>query len=67
MSGNTEAQSFLFSLMDDLEQLKSSLEKEDAVTNDTVGHAYIENFAYQVFLKADDQDRAGQATRYVYC
>ncbi|WFD27335.1 hypothetical protein MNAN1_002331 [Malassezia nana] len=56
-TGNAEAQTFLLSLMDELEQLKATLSDRDAVTNDTVGQTYIENFALQIFLGADNEDR----------
>mgnify|MGYP002715120124 FL=1 len=39
----------------------------DAVTNDTAGYAYLENFALNIFLGADNEDREGRATKYVTC
>lgn len=34
------------------------------MTNDAIGQTYIENFALQIFLGADNEDRDGKATRY---
>lgn len=71
------AKTYLLELLDDLEsvrgrphpcrltQRKAALGDQDAVTNDTVGHAYLENFALNIFLGADNQDRDGRATKYV--
>jgi vacuolar protein sorting-associated protein VTA1 len=37
--------------------------KVEAVTDDIVGKAYMENFAGNIFSKADDEERAKKATR----
>ncbi|EPQ28885.1 uncharacterized protein PFL1_03686 [Pseudozyma flocculosa PF-1] len=58
-----ESKQFLFSLLDTLEALKAQLADNDAVTNDIASAAYVENFALKVFVQADNQDRAGRATR----
>ncbi|ETS62865.1 hypothetical protein PaG_02623 [Moesziomyces aphidis] len=66
ISGNPsdkEAKMYLLTLMDTLEDLKSKLADNDAVTNDAASSAYVENFALKVFVGADNQDRAGKATR----
>ncbi len=66
ISGNPsdkEAKMYLLTLMDTLEDLKSKLSDNDAVTNDAASSAYVENFALKVFVGADNQDRAGKATR----
>lgn len=34
----------------------------DEMKDDTLGQAYVEAFALNVFLSADNQDRAGKAT-----
>ncbi|WFD20132.1 hypothetical protein MCAP1_002376 [Malassezia caprae] len=73
-TGHTEAQAFLLPLMDELEQvclqtltqLKATLSENEAVTNDAIGQTYIENFALQVFLGADNEDREGKASRYSF-
>ncbi|KAJ9478270.1 hypothetical protein PHBOTO_001849 [Pseudozyma hubeiensis] len=66
ISGNakeTEAKMYLLTLMDTLEDLKTKLADNDAVTNDAASSAYVENFALKVFVGADNEDRAGKATR----
>lgn len=50
---------FLMSLLDALEQMKSILGNNDAVTNEAAGSAFVENFALKVFMSADNDDRAG--------
>lgn len=66
ISGNakeTESKMYLLTLMDTLEQLKAKLADNDAVTNDAASSAYVDNFALKVFVGADNEDRAGKATR----
>ncbi|CAO1621061.1 unnamed protein product [Parajaminaea phylloscopi] len=60
---DAEGKAFLVSLLDKLEELKASLSWNDAVHNDEAGSAYIENFALKVFTSADNEDRAGRASR----
>jgi vacuolar protein sorting-associated protein VTA1 len=43
--------------------MKELLDDNDAVTNEVAGQAYVENFALNVFSGADDEDRAGKATK----
>jgi len=38
----------------------------EAITNDTVGYAQVENFALKVFVNADNEDRAGKANKFVH-
>lgn len=33
------------------------------ITDEAAGSAYVENFAMKVFLQADDEDRAGKASK----
>jgi len=35
----------------------------EAITDDVVGKAYMENFAGNIFSKADDEERARKATK----
>lgn len=65
-SKSTECQTFLMSLLDDLEKEKSILliQNEDIMTNDLVGFAHVSNFAYKVFSTADNEDRSGNSTKY---
>ncbi|TKY86798.1 hypothetical protein EX895_004439 [Sporisorium graminicola] len=58
-----ESKMYLLTLMDTLEELKAKLADNDAVTNDAASAAYVENFALKVFVGADNEDRAGKATR----
>ncbi|KAI9029375.1 Vta1 like-domain-containing protein [Hyaloraphidium curvatum] len=58
-----EVQEYLYGLMDRLEQEKKSLSNMEAMTDDIVAKAYIENFALKIFSNADNEDRAGQATK----
>ena len=45
-------------------QDKKELAGNEAVTNDTIGYAFVENFALKVFLNADNEDRSGKASGY---
>lgn len=58
-----ESQAFLVSLLDYLENLKKDLASHEAITNELVGYAYVENFALKIFNKADDEDRSGLASQ----
>lgn len=53
-----EINAFLFSLMDTLETCKQTLQ----ISDDT-GSITCENYAHSIFAKADDEDRAGNATK----
>lgn len=44
-------------------QLKVNLTENDTMHNDAAGAAYIDNFALKVFYAADNEDRAGRASR----
>ncbi|KAK9695625.1 hypothetical protein K7432_012871 [Basidiobolus ranarum] len=58
-----ECQLFLVTLLDNLEQEKKSLANNEIVNDDEKGKAYIEDFAVRVFLNADNEDRAGKASK----
>jgi len=60
---DAEANVFLASLLDSLEKAKASMSNQEAITDDVVGKAYMENFASNIFSKADDEERAKKATR----
>jgi hypothetical protein len=65
--------------MDSLETTKKELREHEAITNDDVGHLYVENFADrvsdrarvrtivltkpQIFVMADEEDRKGATSR----
>jgi len=50
-------------LLTTLEEMKKEIGPSDAIDNDIVAAAYIENFALKVFGMTDSEDRAGKATR----
>ncbi|KAJ3279342.1 hypothetical protein HK104_001544 [Borealophlyctis nickersoniae] len=58
-----DAQLFLLNLMDDLEKEKKVLGTSEAITNDVVGYAHIENFALKIFYNADNEDRNGNGSK----
>ncbi|KAJ3036196.1 hypothetical protein HDV00_002992 [Rhizophlyctis rosea] len=58
-----ESQAFLLHLMDDLEKERKVVGTNEAITNDVVGYAHIENFALKIFLNADNEDRNGGASK----
>ncbi|TPX34335.1 hypothetical protein SmJEL517_g02940 [Synchytrium microbalum] len=60
-----EGKSFALALMDTLEQEKKQLSNSEALSNDVVGFAHVENFALKIFLNADNEDRAGKASKQV--
>ena len=57
---------FLGKLLDVLERMKKDLASHDAIRDENVASAYVENFALKVFVAADNEDRAGKATRLVF-
>ncbi|CAG8607556.1 18808_t:CDS:2 [Dentiscutata erythropus] len=58
-----ESKAFLARLLDVLEEEKKALHDNEAAVNNVVGEAYVENFGLKVFLNADNEDRAGKATK----
>ncbi|XP_038672525.1 vacuolar protein sorting-associated protein VTA1 homolog isoform X2 [Scyliorhinus canicula] len=59
-SKTPECRKFLVKLMDQLEIMKSQLGDNESITQDVVGNAHVENYAYKMFLYADTEDRAGR-------
>ncbi|KAJ3193018.1 hypothetical protein HK101_005569, partial [Irineochytrium annulatum] len=57
-----KSQLFLKDLLDRLEKEKAALKDNEAITNDLVGYAHIENFALKIFNMADNEYRNGQAS-----
>lgn len=51
--------------MDWLEQFKKQHHDNEAITNDVVAQAYLENYALKLFNFADSQDRAANFGKYV--
>ncbi|KAJ3165226.1 hypothetical protein HDU88_004309 [Geranomyces variabilis] len=54
---------YLTAIMLELEQDKTNLAGNEAITNDVVGYAHIENFALRIFFNADTEDRDGRASK----
>ncbi|XP_015413991.1 PREDICTED: vacuolar protein sorting-associated protein VTA1 homolog isoform X2 [Myotis davidii] len=59
-SKTPECRKFLSKLMDQLETLKKQLGDNEAVTQEIVGCAHLENYALKMFLYADNEDRAAR-------
>ena len=45
--------------------MKTEIGPNDAIDDESASSAYVENFALRVFAGADNEDRKGNATRYV--
>jgi len=60
-----EALAILLPLMEWLEGQKKVHKENDAVVNEVVASAHIENYAMKLFLYADKSDRAGNFTKSV--
>jgi vacuolar protein sorting-associated protein VTA1 len=58
------AKVYLGSFLDELEQLKHSMDSEE-VTNEVVGQARVEEVGLKLFNSADKQDRAGKFDKNV--
>ncbi|KAF9565474.1 hypothetical protein EC968_004150 [Mortierella alpina] len=54
---------FIEELFSVLEKQKKDIGDNEAISDDLVGYAHIENFALKIFKRADDEDRAGQASQ----
>ncbi|KIK96379.1 hypothetical protein PAXRUDRAFT_825999 [Paxillus rubicundulus Ve08.2h10] len=57
------SRNLLLNLLDALERLKKEIGTNDAIDMEPASAAYVENFALKVFKMADDEDRAGKATK----
>ena len=42
-----------------------AIKDEEAMQNDVVAEAHVENYALKLFLYADNEDRAGRFGKYV--
>ena len=62
-SKDSASRELLLSLLGALEKLKNEIGPNDAVSVDAAGAAYVENFALKVFASADNEDRAGRASK----
>ena len=61
---DANSRNLLLNLLDALERLKKEIGPNDTIDIESVSAAYVENFALKVFRMADDEDRAGNASRY---
>lgn len=59
-----DCRAFLVALMDYLEKVKKDT-AEEAIQNELVGQAHVENYALKVFLFADNEDRAARFNKNV--
>ncbi|KAF9425291.1 hypothetical protein BGZ94_007677 [Podila epigama] len=50
-------------LLNVLEKQRKDIGDNEAISNDLVGYAHIENFAIKIFSKADDEDHDGQSSQ----
>jgi len=60
---DSASRTLLFDLLTALERLKNEIGPTDAVDMEAASAAYVENFALKVFKAADDEDRAGRASK----
>lgn len=51
-------------MMDWLEKFKKEHHDNEAITNDIVAQAYLENYALKLFTYADQNDRAANFNKY---
>lgn len=58
------ARNVLFDLLGRLERMKREIGPNDAIDEESVSSAFVENFALKVFSSADNEDRRGEATRF---
>ena len=63
-NADQECKGYTSNLMDKLEQIKAENSSEDAILDDIVAHAYCEQFALDIFQKADNAVRANKASAY---
>ncbi|KAI5288036.1 hypothetical protein KEM54_005516 [Ascosphaera aggregata] len=57
-----ECLQYTTSLMDELESFKAQNTQNDTVTDDVASQAYVEQFAYETFQRAENAMRADKAT-----
>ncbi|KAJ3399631.1 hypothetical protein CcCBS67573_g02716 [Chytriomyces confervae] len=60
---DNDSQMFMLALLDKLEAQKAAMGHNEALSNDVVGYAHVENFALKIFTSADNEDRAGKASK----
>ncbi|ELT88009.1 hypothetical protein CAPTEDRAFT_178049 [Capitella teleta] len=57
---SSDCRAFIVGLMDQLETTKNALGNAEAISNEVVGQAHMENYALKLFVYADNEDRAGR-------
>ncbi|KAJ0167306.1 Vacuolar protein sorting-associated protein vts1 [Colletotrichum tanaceti] len=62
-NADDESLSYTTNLMDRLEQTKTENAQEEAIVDDAVGQAYVEQFAQESFERAEKVLRANRVTR----
>ncbi|KAF9926483.1 hypothetical protein FBU30_003954 [Linnemannia zychae] len=62
-SKDNNCRPFIVELLDLLEKQKNEIGDEEAISNELVGYAHVENFALKIFTRADNEDRAGQSSQ----
>jgi len=62
-SKSKESIGFLTAIMSWLEKEKKLRHDNEAITNDITGEAHLENYALQLFSRADNDDREGKANK----
>ncbi|WYZ44663.1 hypothetical protein EsH8_VII_001099 [Colletotrichum jinshuiense] len=62
-NADDESLSYTTNLMDRLEKTKTEYAQDEAITDDTVGQAYVEQFAQDAFDRAEKVLRANRVTR----
>jgi len=62
---SNESLAVLLPLMDWLEKAKKDLSENEAITNEVVASAHIENYAMKLFLYADKEDRSANFNKNV--
>lgn len=50
--------------MDWLEKFKKEHRENEAITNEAVAEAYLENYAFKLFTYADQNDRAANFNKW---
>ncbi|KAF8560045.1 DUF605-domain-containing protein [Imleria badia] len=60
---DANSRKLLVNLLDALERLKKEIGPNDTIDIEPASAAYVENFALKIFKMADDEDRAGNASK----
>jgi len=58
-----DSKSFIMTLLNWLEKRKGELRENEAISNEAVAEAHIENYAIKLFKWADGADRRGEVNK----